>query len=383
MQQLFYICNRFVEPDISYLGDLMKVSYFLLPFAILYGIGLRFRNFLFDNGILSVTGFEYPIISVGNLAVGGTGKTPHVEYLIRLLKKEFHVATLSRGYGRKSKGFHIIKPTMAASRAGDEPLQFKNKFPDIKVAVGEKRVPAMMSLLATYPDTNVVIMDDAYQHRAIKPGLSILLTDFNDLFTRDYLLPMGTLREERRNMKRAHMVIVTKTPYDATEETIRRIRFEIKTVPPQALFFTNMKYGGLVAVNDCGPALTIPDLQHQQVVAFSGLAKSRGFLAFLKKNAKSTFHFRFHDHHAYTKKDLHSIRNKFTGLNGENKLIITTEKDWMRIVNEPVRKIFEGLPVYTLQVFVDFVDQREKELFNDKILNYVEKNQPYRIYNRK
>jgi len=361
----------------------MKFRYMLFPFAWLYGLALRIRNFLYDTGVFSITGFEYPIISVGNLSVGGTGKTPHIEYLIRLLQPAFSLATLSRGYGRKSKGFQVVKANMHVDRTGDEPLQYKKKFPEVKVVVGEKRVKAMMRLLATYPNVNTVLLDDAYQHRAIKPGLSILLTDYKSLFTRDYLLPVGSLRDAKRNKKRANIILVTKTPPDVSEEETKRIALEIKPQPQQIVFFTTIRYGRLIPAESTFPELTTDDLGNCRVLAFSGLAKSGGFVTYLKKRSAAFSHLRFRDHHLYTSHDLEHIKKKFSQLDDGKKIIVTTEKDWMRIVNEPIRKLFDGVPVYTIEIFVDFIYGREKEIFDQKIISYVEKNQPNRIFNRK
>lgn len=361
----------------------MKLRFLLFPIALIYEIVIRFRNFLYNFGFYSITGFEYPLIGVGNLSVGGTGKTPHIEYLIRLLNPVYQLATLSRGYGRKSKGFLVVKSTMPVDKAGDEPLQFKNKFPDLKVVLGEKRVKAMMSILASYPHINAVLLDDAYQHRSIKPGLSILLTDYKHLFYKDYMLPVGTLREPASGIKRAHIILVTKTPENATDDSIKRIRSKIKLVPPQSLFFTCMKYGQLNPVNSGYPILQLSGLKELHVIAFSGLARPGNFTGFLKNKSLSLKHVRFSDHHHFTIKELTGIKNKFDQVKGDHKIILTTEKDWMRIVNEPERKMLEKMPVYTLEMYVDFIDPKEKEIFDSKILNYVEKNQPNHIFHRK
>lgn len=361
----------------------MKLRYLLYPFAILYGIGIFIRNFLYDSGVFSITGFEYPIISVGNLSVGGTGKTPHVEYLIQLLRENFKLATLSRGYGRKSKGFLIIKPDMPVTKAGDEPLQYKNKFPEVKVTVGEKRVPAMMSLLASFSNINAILMDDAYQHRAIKPGLSILLTDYRNLFINDHLLPVGNLRDLPFSKKRAHIIVVTKTPQNANEDSLRRIRTKINLKPNQLLFFTSLKYKNPSPVNKEFSSISIDELIHYHVLAFSGLARPGSLVGFLREKSKVLVHKRFPDHYNYSENDLKGLVKKFNQIKSADKILLTTEKDWMRIINEPHRKILDGLPVYTLAVAVDFIDPKEKEIFDRKIFNYVEKNQPSRFFNRK
>ena len=361
----------------------MKLRFLLYPLAWIYGLGIIIRNFLYDNGVFSITGFEYPIISVGNLSVGGTGKTPHVEYLIRLLKPANNVATLSRGYGRKSTGFLIVKQKMNVAKAGDEPLQYKNKFPGVKVTVGEKRVPAMMSLLASYSDLNVVLMDDAFQHRSIKPGFSILLTEYRNLFTDDFLIPVGSLRDLRSSMKRADLVLVTKTPEDTSEDSMRRVRNKIRLRPQQQLFFTYLRYGAVKPVQEGQPVLTTLDLSEYDVLAFSGLARSRNFAGYIKGRCKSVKHLRFPDHYAYTRKDISYFVKRFNQLDSPKKLMLTTEKDWMRIINEPIRKLLDDIPVYTLEVLVVFTDPKEKEIFDQKIMTYVEKNQPNRIFNRK
>jgi tetraacyldisaccharide 4'-kinase len=360
----------------------MNFRFLLYPLAFLYGMVIRTRNFLYNTGLFTITGFEYPTISVGNLSVGGTGKTPHIEYLLRLLKSNFTLATLSRGYGRKSRGFLSVKSNMPVAKTGDEPLQYKIKFPDVKVVVGEKRVKAMMSLLASYPMINVILLDDAFQHRSLKSGLSILLTDYKNLFCDDHLLPVGGLRESKSSSKRADFIIVTRTPDNATVDSLRRVKAKIKVAPLQFLFFTYMNYGPLHAVNEQFKMLQTGDLKDLRVLAFSGIARPGYFVAYLKNKCYSVKHIRYHDHHNFTEKNLEMIKKSFNAIPGNQKIIVTTEKDWMRIVNEPTRKIFDNLPVYTLEMTVDFTDPKEKEIFDRKILNYVEKNQPNRIFNR-
>ncbi|MEL6943865.1 MAG: tetraacyldisaccharide 4'-kinase, partial [Bacteroidota bacterium] len=223
------------------LQNLVKIL--LAPFSLLYGLGISIRNVFYQNGVLKSVEFNIPTISVGNLSVGGAGKTPHVEYLIRLLKDYINVATLSRGYKRKTKGFMLVNPKNSAEGVGDEPLQYKRKFPDIVVAVGESRTMAIPEIMSKAPNTQVVLLDDAFQHIAIKPSLNILLTEYDHPFSEDYLLPSGRLREWRSAYQRADTIIVTKCPFDLTLEAKEKMLHKLQALPSQKVFFSYYQYG--------------------------------------------------------------------------------------------------------------------------------------------
>ncbi len=215
----------------------------LAPISLLYGLGISFRNYCYRRGLLKGISFSVPVISVGNLSVGGAGKTPHIELLIRNLRDHVHIATLSRGYRRKTKGFQLVKPTSNAEEVGDEPLQFARKFPDVLVAVAEERAFAIPQIVGARPATELILLDDAFQHRAVQPGLNILLTQYNLPFTRDYLLPSGRLREWRSAYARADVIIVTKCPPVLDAAAAQRLREEIDPLPHQTLYFTYYDYG--------------------------------------------------------------------------------------------------------------------------------------------
>src|SRR5687767_9450524 len=222
---------------------LKSFRFILYPVSVFYGGIIWLRNLLYDKNILKSSSFNFPIICVGNLAVGGTGKTPMVEYLVRLLKDEYKVATMSRGYKRKTKGFAIANEGTTALDIGDEPMQFFKKFPDITVSVAEERLVSIPQLLHDKPETRVIILDDAFQHRQVKAGLNILLTEYRDLFTRDFILPAGNLRDMKSSYKRADIIIVTKCKSHLNEEEKLKLVKEIKPLEHQKIFFTKIEYG--------------------------------------------------------------------------------------------------------------------------------------------
>jgi len=255
---------------------------FLWPLSAMYGIGVSFRNFCYENKILKSVEYDIPIISIGNISVGGTGKTPHTEFLIRMLKDEFSVAVLSRGYKRKTKGFRIVEETDTHFEAGDEPLQIKKKFPDTIVAVSENRPNGVDKLREIYPDLNLIILDDAFQHRKINPGLSILLNNYNHPIASDYLLPLGYLRETRSASHRAHIVIYSKCPPDLKPIERRILSKEIDIRPFQYLFFSTLNYKDPKPVFIDSPSIPIDKLNEHNVLAISGIAKSQSYVNFLK-----------------------------------------------------------------------------------------------------
>lgn len=292
----------------------------LFPLAMLYWLITFIRNFLYDKGILKCFTFDIPIIAVGNLSVGGTGKTPQIEYLIRLLSDNYSVAVLSRGYKRATEGFVLADEMATASSIGDEPFQFYSKFPTIQVAVDANRKSGIEKLLQLQNKPDVVLLDDAFQHRKVKAGFYILLTAYDDLFSEDYILPFGNLREPSFGKKRADMIIVTKCPDDLSELAQAKIKKQLKV--DKAVYFTTIQYDDYVFGNDT--QLLVSEIQLESKVLVAGIAKPKLFFDFLKNETDDTLV--FPDHHHFSKQDCEQILAKANG-----RKIITTEKDFVRL----------------------------------------------------
>ena len=344
---------------------------FLFPFALLYGLIVFLRNKMFDFKIIKQVSFAIPVISVGNLSVGGTGKTPHIEYLIRLLHKEYVTATLSRGYGRKTKGFLLVDETSTAETAGDEPLQYRKKFPDICVALDEKRVSGISKIIAHQPNTDVVLLDDAFQHRYVKPGLSILLTDYYKAFSHDYLLPSGSLREPRNGMKRADIIVVTKCPRVLSPITCKTMEEEMKIRSGQNVYYSYIDYGNLIPMNAFSK--NIATGKFSTILMFAGIANPYPLEDQLKTFADTVETIKFKDHYQYQAKDMLKIKDMFESIFSKNKIMVTTEKDAMRIKDTPLMNFFVNLPLFFLPSEVKF-HKKDKDKFDKQILNYVRKN---------
>ncbi len=343
----------------------------LLPVSLLYGLAMQVRNLLFDLHILSSKTFDKPVISVGNLTFGGTGKTPHIEYLIRLLTPAMFVATLSRGYGRKSNGFILASKRSSVKYIGDEPLQFLKKFESVKVAVDEKRSRGIRLLLEKHPGLNVILLDDAFQHRYVKPGLSVLLTDYHRLYSEDVVLPSGTLREFRNGSKRADIIVVTKTPKIFSPITRRRIIEELKPDSHQRIYFSYIKYTDPVAVFD---TMNIPfPARVTNILLFTGIANDYPLREHLERMCSELVVLKFTDHHAYTVKDVEDIIRKFDDLPTQKKIIVTTEKDVMRLKTPELSGYMKNLPLFCVPMEIDFHGS-DKEKFDNEILRYVNKN---------
>jgi len=340
----------------------------LYPFSVVYGLVMMVRNRLFDYGFLKSVQFPIPIISVGNLSYGGTGKTPHMEYLIRLLKSRFAVATLSRGYGRKDKGFMLASRRSAYKYVGDEPLQFAKKFDDIKVAVDEDRIEGVEELTKRFPNLDVILLDDAFQHRYIKPGLSVLLTDFHQLYTDDIVVPSGTLREFRCGARRADILIVTKTPKVFSPITRRRILEDLKPRPHQQVFFTYIRYGEPEAVNS--EHRNLCPFKSSMILLFSGIANDYPLREYLERHCRTLDTIRYPDHHPYSVEDLHIIKSRFDDLHSRSKVIFTTEKDLMRLKTPELIPLVKRLPLFYMPIEVAFHGESQTE-FNQIILDYL------------
>ena len=344
----------------------------LLPISLIYHIVLTIRHKLYDWHILKTTRFEKPVICVGNLNLGGTGKTPHTEYLVDLLKDDYRVATLSRGYGRKTKGFKQAESTSTYEDLGDEPMQYFRKFPDIQVAVDEDRVDGVRKLIRSpyYPE--VILLDDAFQHRSIKAGLNILLTEYQHLYCDDFLFPAGTLRDVKSSAKRAHVIVVSKSPSVLEEEDKKHIISKLKSNEEQKVFFSYLEYAPLQPLNEAAKRVSVENTE--AVLAFCGIAHPQPFVDELKKRYQTVDFLTFADHHPYTENDITAILKRFESLGGEKKIIVTTEKDAARLTNSPYLCQFETAPLYDLPVTVRF---HEEEKFNEEILDYVRKNKNY------
>jgi len=315
-------------------GTQNRWAILLYPFSLLYGLVVYIRNFLFDYQIIESKEFYIPIISIGNITVGGTGKTPHVEHIIRLLKNEFQVATLSRGYKRKTRHFILASENSTAMEIGDEPRQIKQKFPEIQVAVDRKRVHGINELMKNIPELEVIILDDAFQHRYVKAGLSILLIDYNRPLSEDYLLPSGRLREQSFEKRRANIILITKCP-DRLKPIERRIVVkDLKIYPFQHLYFTKIKDNDpqlvfRISSNPC----TREEIKKMkpQILMVAGIANPRSFKKFIRNYSTNIKELVYPDHYEYKPKDINNIISAFQALEGIEKIIFTTEKDAMRL----------------------------------------------------
>lgn len=344
---------------------------FLIPFALIYGWIVSLRNLLFDIKILPSEKFPFPVISVGNLSVGGTGKTPHIEYLIRILAPHYDVNTLSRGYGRRTKGFRQATAMDYASTIGDEPLQYFRKFRNTGVFVDEKRRHGIHKILGLKNHVEVILLDDAFQHRYVKPGLSILLTDFHQLYSRDYLLPAGKLREPIAGAHRADIIIVTKTTSVLSPILARQLIEELKPAPHQQVCFSFIKYGVFTSLWDNDHVLS--EAKHfGTILLFAGIANTYPIEDHLRKYCNELIVIRYQDHHQYTSEDLVRIKQNFDDLYSQNKLLVTTEKDAMRLLQPELVEIAVKLPVFYLPIEVE-IHKEYKQQFDEQILNYVNK----------
>lgn len=350
----------------------------LIPFSLLYGLIVFIRNLLFDFNILSITEFKIPIISVGNITVGGTGKTPHIEYLITLLKDDYKIATLSRGYKRKSKGYILADKDSTANQLGDEPMQIKRKFPDILVSVDKKRVNGVKNLLKSEHGNTLsaVLLDDAFQHRSIKAGLSILLIDYNRPITRDFIMPYGRLRESSQEKDRANIIIVSKSPENMTPIDRRLIVKELDLLPYQSLYFTYLQYGNLQAVFE-NEAINVINEEWEKdnfsILLVTGIANPKPLREYLETFSDLVEEVKFPDHYSFVPKDLELIKSRFEKLEGDNKIIITTEKDATRFFDMNITQDVIKERLFFIPLHIKFMND-DKSMFDNQILNYVRKN---------
>lgn len=354
-------------------GDLIKINDWLLPFSWIYGSIVRFRNWLFDMGLKKSKSFSIPIISVGNITVGGSGKTPHVEYLIRLLHDKAKIAVLSRGYKRKSHGYVLAEESTTMPEIGDEPFQMHQKFSDIYVAVDAKRARGIENLQndEATKDVDVVLLDDAFQHRYVKPGINILLVDYHRLIIYDKMLPAGRLREPLSGKNRADIVIITKCPKDLKPMEFRVLTKAMDLYPFQKLYFTSIDYDTPKGVFE-EKQIELDKLQDYHVLLLTGIASPKQMEHDLKPMTKDITNLSFGDHHSFKGKDIDRINETFESM-PEPRIIITTEKDAVRL--RETEGLYEKVKsnMYELPIKVSFMlDQQDN--FNEKIISYVRKN---------
>lgn len=337
----------------------------LLPFALLYWLGIAIRNWLYNKNIIESTSFGLPLICVGNLSVGGTGKSPMVEYLVSNLKTDYKVATLSRGYKRKTKGYALADEKTTALEIGDEPMQFHLKFPDVPVAVGEERILAIPQLLHDKPGIQAIILDDAFQHRAIKAGLNILLTDYNNLFTRDFYLPTGDLRDMKSSYKRAEIIIVTKCKKELNESEMQKLIKEINPLPGQHVFFTAIDYSRpyhIITKEEKGLSGKV------EILLVTGIANPKPLKKLLEEHSNTYQMLQYADHHIFTIDDLKDIKESFDKINAKEKVILTTEKDAVRLLKfcDEIR----DMPFYVVPVKHQFLFNQGAE-FDQLIIDFI------------
>ncbi len=338
------------------------MRWLLLPISLIYGLAISIRNKLFDWGWKKSNEFNLPVIGVGNITVGGTGKTPHIEYLIKILISEYSLACISRGYKRITRGFKEVSTLSKAIDVGDEPLQIKQKFPKANVIVDEKRVHAIETMLTGKNEPQVVLLDDAYQHRYVDPGLNILLIDYNKPITKDFLLPVGRLREPARNRNRADIVIITKCPEELNPLDFRIMSKELNLFPYQGLYFTTFEYKALKPVfSDEHRLLQIDDLKGVVVILVTGIANPNPIYKKLEKANAVLKKMPFPDHHDFSHGDINKITSTFMAINEKNKIIICTEKDAVRFKSGSYTDELSKLPVYSLPVEVKFLNNEEEK----------------------
>ena len=345
------------------------MRFLLLPISIFYHIVLTIRHKLYDWHLLKSKQFEHPVICVGNLALGGTGKTPHVEYLINLLSEQYRVCVVSRGYGRKTKGFQLANSSCGPETVGDEPMQYVGKFNDILVAVDENRNEAIELMNTMDRPPELYLLDDAFQHRSTRAGLNILLTSFDKLFTEDYLVPAGTLRDIKSAAKRADIIVVSKSPKYLDELQKAEAIQKLDPLPHQNVYFSSLEYEPLEEVNH--QAYQVDFETADAVLLFTGVAHPKPLLEEMKRHYRQVELLAFPDHHSYTKNDVDDILRRYHKMMGEKKIIVTTEKDMARFINSPYLCQFDSVPLFVAPIKTQ-IDKAEK--FNKEILDYVRKN---------
>ncbi len=336
----------------------------------LYGAAVTVRNSLYDCGILRSHSFDLPVICIGNITVGGTGKTPHVIWLAEKLSSLVQVAVLSRGYLRKSRGFREVTPGDTTTEVGDEPLLIVRSLPQARVFVDRDRVHGIRKIMTQEPLAGAVILDDGYQHRAVKAGMNILLTDWNRLMIRDRLLPLGRLRESIRGMRRADIIIVTKVPPEATPAEMDAVKAELKAEAGQSIYFTTLAYGNPVPLFPDTPPQTV--IAETSVLMVTGIANPAPMASYLSTLCKRVTQLAFPDHHRYTESDIADMKSAFDAMEGDRKIVITTAKDAVRLKEIANIAVHLAEAIYVLPVKVQFIENEEE--FLNKVYQYAGKN---------
>ncbi len=327
----------------------------LFPFSLIYHGVTEVRNKLYDTGFLKSESYDFPVIAVGNLNMGGTGKSPMIEYLLKILSKNNKVATLSRGYKRESKGFQLVKAEDKANKAGDEPLQFKNKYPEAIVAVDANRRQGIAELMQFSPD--VILLDDAFQHRRVEAGFYILLTAYGDLYLDDLVLPAGNLRESSSGAGRANIIVVTKCPPNLEVAEMDRIKRKLKPCLGQSVFFSTIQYSGKIISSE--KSIELENIKESEFVLVTGIANPKPLLEFLKSNNIQLEHYKFPDHHNFSEKEIDEL--------SKESRILTTEKDYMRLKDKlPLNKL------YYLPIEIEFLGEGKAD-FDNLVQNFINK----------
>lgn len=320
----------------------------LWPFAVVYDVVMNIRNKLYDLKLKPSVTFDIPVIGVGNLAVGGTGKTPMVEYLIRLLGSQVKLAALSRGYGRKTKGFLLADSSATAKTIGDEPFQLFTKYgKEVVVAVGEERALAIPQILDQHPEVQVVVLDDAFQHRKVNAGFSILLSEYSNPFYKDHVLPFGRLREGQEGANRADVIVITKCPNTLGENEMMKMMHEVHMFTQKPVFFSTIRYGEPVPMSDKHAAFS------NEVILLSGIARPQPLKAYVEKNFKLVQHFEYRDHYNYTKRDIEKLSSVVSS--NSNLSILTTEKDRVKLMSDELKSMIQELPIFYLPIEMKFI----------------------------
>ncbi len=371
LQKLFEL-YRLILPLMNQNSFLFKVFVFirpvLYPLALLYGVLIKLRNKLYDVKFFNSIEFSVPVICVGNLSTGGTGKTPHIEYLIELLNCRYRVATMSRGYKRMTQGFLLAEQGTNALRIGDEPMQFFMKYPEAVVCVAEERLTGIPNLLQRRPDVEVILLDDAYQHRSVKAGLNILITDYSNPFWEDHILPFGNLREGRESKNRADVIIVSKCPANLTKEQAKEIEQKIGAESHQQVFFTCIEYGTPYYPG----SNEVADIKGKNMVLVSGIARPEPLLNFLKPQAGDVHVLTYPDHHYFVNTDIEEIAAAYNSWTVDNKIIVTTEKDATRLAlhAEAINKLNLPIAVQPIKMSVLF---NQANLLDEIVLKYIDR----------
>ena len=338
----------------------------LYPFSVIFNTIITIRNWLFDYNLFPSNSHPIPIICIGNLSIGGSGKTPHTNYIINLLKKHYSVAVLSSGYGRTSRGFKYVKNTDSAKDVGDEPLLYKHKYPNIIVAVEKDRNKGVKKIMNDFPEIDVILLDDGLQHRWINPGLKIVITSYQKPYFNDYLFPFGSLRENKSGANRSDIIIVSKCPENMNPIAKKGIKSELYLFANQSAFFSSIKYSNLKCMTS--PEL-LANFKGYSITLVTGIADPSLIIDYLKNNEQKIRHLNFADHHKYTLSDIKKILSEYKEDKSIKKLILTTEKDAVKLMEFENR--FGGVKVYLLPINIAFERQEE---FEKQIINYVENN---------